>query len=76
MVPIQGHRERFGGESVAGGADSGTPGEVWRGKCDRWYRFRDTGRTQETSRFSVRAKAEQIGFRGGMNQSFYVISRF
>ena len=28
MVLISGHRARFGGGSVAGGADSGTPGEV------------------------------------------------
>ena len=44
VVPIQGHRARFGGASVTGGADSGTPGEIWRGKRDRWCRFRDTGR--------------------------------
>ena len=28
---------------MTGGADSGTPDEVRRGKRDRWCRFRDTG---------------------------------
>ena len=87
MGPIPGHRARFGGGSVTGGVDSGTPGGVQQGKRDRWCRFWDTGHGSAGEvrqvvqipghrRFSVRAKAEQIGFRGGMNQSFYVISRF
>ena len=29
VVPILGHRARFGGGSVTGGVDSGTSGEVW-----------------------------------------------
>ena len=28
---------------MTGGADSGTPGSIWRGKRDRWCLFRDTG---------------------------------
>ena len=44
VVPILGHRARFGGGSAPGGANSGTPGEVRRGKRDRWCGFWDTGR--------------------------------
>lgn len=43
MGPIPGHRARFGGGSVTGGVDSGTPGGVQQGKRDRWCRFWDTG---------------------------------
>lgn len=34
VVPILGHRARFGGGSVTGGVDSGTSGEVWA-RCGR-----------------------------------------
>lgn len=50
VVPILGHRARFGGGSVTGGVDSGTPGGVQQGKRDRWCRFRDTGRGAEKVR--------------------------
>ena len=43
MVLIPGHRARFGGVSVTGGADSGTPGTIRRGFRDRWCGRRDTG---------------------------------